>query len=130
MAFVERSLGADNMFNLFGNAENRTADVVRVGLADGSLILVGVREVAEFNGERIGGAINMPLSCLDPKALAREVEPSKVVLQCQSGMRSMKALKACRAAGVMVNGNLAGGIGAWKAAGFATVRGGATSGKR
>lgn len=118
------------MFKLFGSADDRSAQAVRSGLADGSLILVDVREVAEFNGERIGGAINMPLSRLDPQALARQVEPSKVVLQCQSGMRSMRALKACRAAGVTVNGNLAGGIGAWKAAGFATVRGGATSGNR
>jgi rhodanese-related sulfurtransferase len=111
------------MFNFFGNADNRSAAVVRSGLADGSLILVDVREVGEFRGERIGDAINMPLSRLDPRALARAVEPSKVVFQCQSGMRSMKALKACRAAGVQVHGNLAGGIGAWKAAGFATRRG-------
>lgn len=111
------------MFNFFRNADNRSVTVVKSGLADGSLILVDVREVAEFRGERIGEAINMPLSRFDPRALSRAGEPSKIVLQCQSGMRSMKALKACRAAGVEVNGNLAGGIGAWKAAGFVTVRG-------
>jgi rhodanese-related sulfurtransferase len=117
------------MFNLFGNAENRTAEAVRAGLADGSVVLVDVREAAEFNGERIDGAINMPLSRLDPRELARAVEGSKVVVQCQSGMRSMKALKACRAAGFPVSGNLGGGLMAWKAAGFETVRG-ASAGKR
>ncbi|MGV9005190.1 MAG: rhodanese-like domain-containing protein [Brevundimonas sp.] len=111
------------MFKFFQNADNRSATVVRSGLDDGSLILVDVREVTEFRGERIGAAINMPLSRFDPTALARVADPSKVVFQCQSGMRSMRALKACRAAGIQVNGNLACGIGAWKAAGFATVRG-------
>lgn len=111
------------MFNLFRNADDQSVAVVRSGLADGSLVLVDVREAAEFNGERIDGAINMPLSRLDPREMARAVDCSKVVVQCQSGMRSAKALKACRAAGVPVKGNLAGGIGAWKAAGFVTLRG-------
>lgn len=111
------------MFGLFKNPSDRAAADVHVAHAEGSVVIVDVREANEFAVERISGAVNMPLSRFDPHGLSAAGEPAKVVLQCQSGMRSMTALKRCRAAGVEVYGHLAGGIGSWKAAGLPTVRG-------
>lgn len=90
-------------------------------LANHAVVLVDVRETAEFAGERIHGALNFPLSTFDPRALPAD-EDRPVVLQCGSGKRSATALQACRDAGVPVTSHLAGGIGAWRAAGLATIR--------
>lgn len=79
-----------------------------------------MRERDEHRAERIEGTINMPLSQFDPTALAADGKP--VVLHCQGGVRSAKALEACRRTGVDVRHHLQGGINAWKAAGLPTVR--------
>lgn len=112
------------MFGLFKNATDRSVVDAHTAQAEGGVIIVDVREPGEFAAECIAGAVNMPLSRFEPGALSTLGEPGRIVLQCQSGMRSMNALKRCRAAGIVVNGNLAGGISAWKAAGLPTVRGG------
>lgn len=90
-------------------------------MASRSIVLVDVREAAEFAGERIHGALNFPLSTFDPTALP-DGGARPVVLQCGSGKRSATALQACRDAGVAVEAHLAGGIGAWRAAGLPTIR--------
>lgn len=88
----------------------------------GEALIVDVREPAEFAVERIAGALNLPLSIFDPASLLAVVDPSRVIFQCGSGMRSMKAVMACRLSGLPADRHLAGGIGAWKAAGLPTVR--------
>jgi rhodanese-related sulfurtransferase len=89
---------------------------------DGQALIVDVREPAEFAVERIAGAVNLPLATFDPTSLLAVVEPQRVILQCGSGMRSMKAVMACRLSGLAADQHLAGGIGAWKAAGLPTIR--------
>ena len=91
------------------------------GLKRGDIVLVDVREPREHQAERIEGAVNLPLSRFDPKALPA-VQGQAVVLHCAGGVRSAKALDACRQHGVEVRGHLTGGINAWKAAGLPTVR--------
>ena len=87
----------------------------------GEAVLIDVREPAEYGAERIHGALNFPLSTFDPEALP--VGGSRaLVLQCGSGKRSAMALDRCRQAGVALAGHLAGGIGAWRAAGLPVVR--------
>ncbi len=86
-------------------------------LKDETAVLVDVREPDEFAAGHIQGAINLPLSRFAPEQLP--VEPGKqVVLQCAGGKRSGMALERCAAAGAAVDTHLAGGIGAWKAAGL------------
>lgn len=85
------------------------------------ILLIDVREPAEFAAERIHGALNFPLSTFDARALpsgGRE----RVVMQCGSGKRSAIAVERCQAAGLEVDAHLAGGITAWVQAGLPTVR--------
>ncbi|MEH6677597.1 rhodanese-like domain-containing protein [Phenylobacterium sp.] len=85
------------------------------------VVLIDVREPAEYAVERIHGALNLPLTTFDPAALPVGGD-RPVVLQCGSGKRSAMALGQCRKAGVEVAGHLAGGIGAWRAAGLPVIR--------
>ena len=84
-------------------------------------VIVDVREPGEFAAGHIPGAINMPLSTFQPAALP--AHPGKMlVLACQGGKRSGMALDACAAAQSAVDTHLAGGFGAWVAAGLPVAR--------
>ncbi|MBS0334085.1 MAG: rhodanese-like domain-containing protein [Proteobacteria bacterium] len=93
---------------------------VKAALDAGQILLVDVREPAEFAAERIHGALNFPLSTFDPAALPQAGD-RLIVFQCAGGKRSAMAVERCRAAGHHLDAHLAGGIAAWKAAGFSTV---------
>lgn len=95
------------------------AEVAR-RMAERAILLIDVREPDEYAAERIHGAMLCPLSTFDPRALPETVD-GKIVFQCGSGMRSVKALAAAREAGVAALGHLAGGIKAWKAAGLPVI---------
>jgi rhodanese-related sulfurtransferase len=89
-------------------------------LKGGKALLIDVRETGEFAAGHILGAINMPLSGFDPGKLPQA--PGKTtVLQCAGGKRSGQALDQCAAAQSAIDTHLAGGIGAWKDAGFPVV---------
>lgn len=94
---------------------------VRDRLDARQIVLIDVREPAEYASERIHGALNFPLSTFDPQALPTG-GPRAIVLQCGSGKRSAMAMDLCRKAGVEVAGHLDGGIGAWRAADLPVVR--------
>jgi rhodanese-related sulfurtransferase len=96
------------------------AEVAR-WLSEGAITLIDVREPAEYAAERIHGALLYPLSTFDPRALP-DTEGRMIVFQCGSGMRSAKAVAACEAAGLPHDSHLKGGIQAWKAAGFPTIK--------
>lgn len=108
---------------------SQVSDVLEIAPADalaaqqaGQALIVDVREPAEFAVERIPGALNLPLSTFDPVSLFAAVAPERILFQCGSGMRSMKAVMACRLSGLTADRHLTGGIGAWKAAGLPTIR--------
>lgn len=103
------------------------ADVAR-WLAERSIVLIDVREPAEYSAERIHGALLYPLSTFDPKVLS-DFGGMRVVLHCGSGMRSAKAVAACELAGTPITDHMKGGIQAWKAAGLPTIRADADSGQ-
>lgn len=107
---------------MFGTPRTRdlTPLQVRAALDAHEILLVDVREPAEFAAERIHGALNFPLSTFDPGALP-EAGDRLMVLQCGSGKRSAMAIDQCRKAGHAIDSHLAGGIMAWKAAGLPTV---------
>ena len=97
-----------------------TPHQVKGALDRHAILLIDVREPAEFAAERIHGALNYPLSTFDPAALPR-ADDRTIVLQCGSGKRSANAVALCRKAGHAIDAHLAGGIMAWKAAGLPTV---------
>ncbi|MBS4082321.1 MAG: rhodanese-like domain-containing protein [Rhizobiales bacterium] len=102
--------------------EDLTVEQVKAGVEEGSILLVDVREPNELAAERIPGAIDFPLSDFDPSALP-DPEGRRLVFTCRSGRRSVTASKAAQAAGLPHDAHMAGGILAWKAAGFDTQTG-------
>jgi rhodanese-related sulfurtransferase len=96
-----------------------TAQDVAAGLAAGTVLLVDVREPNETAAERIPGALLLPLSHFDPHEIP-EPAGRTVVFSCGVGIRSLRAAQAALADGLPYDAHLAGGLKAWKAAGFPT----------
>lgn len=87
-------------------------DAVKAGLADGSILIVDVREPHEFAAGRIPGAVSLPLSQFDPADLPNE--PGKrIVLSCAAGVRSLRALEFAQAAGLDIDSHYLGGFKDW-----------------
>lgn len=97
--------------------ENVTIEELKQGLADGSILLVDVREPNEWDAGHIPGATLNPLSVFDPAALPK-ADGKRVVLQCRSGKRSVTALGLAQEAGRGdVRAHFGGGMLEWVAAG-------------
>ena len=89
------------------------AAALKTELERNEAIVVDVREPGEFAREHIDGARSFPLSAFDPSRLPRD---RRLVLCCQSGARSSRALAQLEAAGLTNVAHLDGGLAAWKAA--------------
>jgi rhodanese-related sulfurtransferase len=87
---------------------------VKQGLADGSIVLVDVREPHEFAAGHIPGAILNPLSAFDPSALPTG---KRIVFSCAAGVRSLRAIEFAQAAGRDIREHYKGGFKDWAAAG-------------
>ena len=97
--------------------ENVSIEDLKQGLADGSILLVDVRESHEYAAGRIPGAMLHPLQKFDPATLPKH-DGKRVVLSCRSGKRSLTALGLAQAAGRGdVCAHFDGGMLAWIAAG-------------
>ena len=101
-----------------GPVENVSREDLKKGLADGSIVLVDVREPNEFGDGHVPGAILNPLQTFDASALPPERAGKRIVLSCRSGKRSLVALERARAAGrTDIKAHYAGGMLDWNAAG-------------
>lgn len=102
------------------NTPNEVIDVdiadVKRGLADGSLLLIDVREREEYAAGHIPGSVSVPLSTFDPDALP-EADGRRVVFSCASGGRTLRALAATRAAGLSLREHYKGSFKDWVAHG-------------
>jgi rhodanese-related sulfurtransferase len=98
-----------------------TPQDVAAGLAAGTMLLVDVREASETAAERISGSILQPLSRFDPDDIP-DPQGRAVVFMCAVGIRSLRAAETALAAGYAYDAHLAGGLKAWRAAGFPTER--------
>lgn len=94
---------------------------VQALLDAGRILLIDVREPMEYAAERIHGALLYPLSTFDAAALPPD-DPREVVFHCGSGKRSHSAAQKRLTAGAAQARHMAGGIGAWRAAGLPTIR--------
>lgn len=91
-------------------------------MAAGAVLLIDVREAAEYAAERIPGALLYPLSSFDAAALPDD-SARAVVFHCAGGKRSLDAAQRRIAAGATQARHLGGGLAAWKAAGLPLIRG-------
>lgn len=100
--------------------KNLEATEVSKLLRDDKIVLIDVREQAEYAREHIEGAQLVPLSRFDPHSLP-DCGNRAIVFQCASGVRSARAADVCLRAGLPHASHLRGGILAWKRAGLPTV---------
>jgi rhodanese-related sulfurtransferase len=99
-----------------------TPEEVALGIAEGRILLVDVREPNEVAAEAYPDAVVVPLSTFDVSQIP---DPGfkQVVFACRSGRRSVTASLAAQEAGLPHDSHLAGGILAWKEAGLPTKTG-------
>jgi rhodanese-related sulfurtransferase len=83
-------------------------------LSEKECVLVDVRETREFQSGHIPGAINHPLSTFNPASLA---QGKPVVLICQAGGRSARALHQALSTGRKDIRHYPGGMSGWRARG-------------
>jgi rhodanese-related sulfurtransferase len=97
--------------------ETVTRDELKQGLADGTILLIDVREPNEFAAGRIPGAVNFPLSTFDPASLPTPTG-KKIVFSCRSGQRTQRAIEMARLGGRRdADTHYAGSMNDWLAAG-------------
>ena len=80
-------------------------------------VVVDVCETEEFAAGHVGGAKNIPLNQLEeklPAAVKNKAVP--LILVCQTGARSGRALGIAKKLGYQHVQSLGGGLGAWKTA--------------
>lgn len=87
---------------------------------DKNLVVVDVREQAEWDEAHIDGAVFLPLSQLETR-FAELPKDKALILQCRSGKRSMTAAQFLADKGYTDLTNLEGGILAWMDEGFDVV---------
>ena len=80
-----------------------TPNELQAMIADGTALVVDVREADEFASGHIAGAVNLPLSRFDPAALP-DPGGRTLVLNCAGGKRSAMALSKCAVAQAAVAG--------------------------
>jgi rhodanese-related sulfurtransferase len=80
-------------------------------------VVVDICEPAEFAAGHVGGAKNIPLGQLEGK-LVSSVKNKTVplILVCQSGARSSRAVAIAKKLGYEQAQSLSGGMGAWRSA--------------
>lgn len=84
------------------------------GLLRGALLLVDVRDLAEWNAVRVRGAAHIPLSALPQRVDQLCGDPRRVALICESGQCSAGARELIRRVGGQSDCcSVRGGIRAW-----------------
>ncbi|MDR7554619.1 MAG: rhodanese-like domain-containing protein [Armatimonadota bacterium] len=86
-------------------------------------LVLDVREKAEWDTERIAGAVHVPIREL-PKALDRlpDSRGAPIIVYCAIGVRGAMATTVLRMWGYTNVRNLRGGLNGWKAANLPVVR--------
>ncbi|ACL60208.1 rhodanese-like domain-containing protein [Methylobacterium nodulans] len=94
-------------------------EAVKRGLADGTVLLIDVREPDEFAQGHIPGSVSHPLSGFDLDRLQALIaeDGRRPVLSCAAGVRSARALAYAQSRGVPLTEHYAGGFKDWLGAG-------------
>ncbi len=113
------------MFNRGGSsgAANLTPNEAVLLMNRANVLILDVRDEAEFTIGHITGAKHIPLADLDSRL--KEIQKYKdkpVIVNCQSGMRSAKACNTLRKLEFKQLHNLQGGLNAWTQANLPLVK--------
>ena len=82
-------------------------------------LVIDVRDVGEFGAGHVLGAKNLPLARLEPAPAELAKRKDKpLIVYCDGGDRSSKAVAALKKQGFMRVANLSGGLAAWQQAGM------------
>jgi rhodanese-related sulfurtransferase len=100
---------------LAGSTAMTPADAAAAA-AKGDLILIDVREPAEFSAGHSPHARNMPLASLGTALETVAADGRPLAFVCRSGARSARATRQAKAAGIDAH-NVGGGMIAWQRAG-------------
>ena len=120
---------ADLVAEARGRIREASADEVHALMSAGH-VLVDVREPGEYAQGHLPGAVNLPRGVLEFRihahpALAAEEPPAQrrrtLVLYCLTGGRSALAADSLGALGFVDVHSLAGGLEAWRNAGFPAI---------
>ncbi|MCP9210442.1 rhodanese-like domain-containing protein [Streptomyces sp. NEAU-Y11] len=115
---------------LFRRSQRRlTPQQAHTNTADGSAVLLDVRETPEWRAGHAPGALHLPLTrLLAGAALPETAQGRPVVAICRSGHRSQRAATLLDARGVDAV-DVTGGMNAWAAAGLPVVDEGGQGGR-
>lgn len=92
-------------------------DEVKQGVANGSMLLIDVREPHEYAAGHIPGAVLFPLSTFDPAELPQPNAGQQLVFACRTGGRTLKAIASAQAAGLDLRTHYKGSYTDWVAQG-------------
>ena len=99
------------MLTACGGKKYMTIDTNKaLELINDGAIIIDVREVDEYNREHIPNAINVPLSEINTVNYNKE---TTLIVYCQSGVRSLEAVKKLADEGYTSLYNLDGGLLNW-----------------
>lgn len=107
---------------LRGGSRILTPAAAAAGARDGELLLVDVRDAAEFRAGHAEGALHVPLEQVGAKLDQLRRDGRTVAFVCRSGMRSAVATRTAMAAGLEAQ-NVRGGMLAWERAGLPVTTG-------
>jgi rhodanese-related sulfurtransferase len=93
------------------------ASILKQWLDQDIVTLIDVREPSEYAGERIQGAISLPLSTFEPQKVPNQGK-KKLVLYCESSIRSGQAAQKLLVANFGEVAHLKGGLNSWKQLGY------------
>lgn len=104
------------------SADDLDPAVAAAGAADGTLLLIDVREPGEFREVRAPGAQPIPLGRLSAHLDRLAAAGKPVAFVCRSGSRSAMATGQARQVGIDAH-NVSGGMLAWERQGLPVQRG-------
>jgi len=97
---------------------NQVSPIESAGLQSNDFaVIIDVRSDSEWKGQRIPGAVHIPLSELKGRMdELKSFEGKQLIMQCAVGGRSSKAVEILQHAGFTNVSNMNGGLVAWQKA--------------
>lgn len=111
------------MLNRSGATSNLSPSDAVLLINRSNALVLDVRDEAEYAAGHITDARNIPLNALDSRIQEiSKLKDKPILVNCQAGMRSSKAVNALQKHGFTQVHNLQGGLNAWQQAKLPVVK--------